>query len=244
MHPRMRLLVVCLLFFYAARVSGEETISTFLTHMPQNSDKRCIGIAGVAEALIKGKQGDDLAPSSVDALADQIYQNFTSGKSIHYPAQLTLADKKVAIDDMLALQELSRRVADLYKADYCHLRRTPAGIKRLFAAEEQPVKTRAELTRLLQGEPEKIMFFCCFGMRVFPDGKVSETSHAVLIQAMPHEDFIVYDPNDPGRPAVCSLEEKFTGLWMSWKCKYRDQEIETEQGYHVVPSTRYFSALQ
>ena len=211
--------------------------------MPQNSDKRCVGIAGVAEALLEGEQVANLK-TSVNDLAHEIYQDFPSDKVVRYPSHIELDDQSVPIDDRKALEALSTRVAELYKVDFYRLSHTPSGIDRLSAAQQNVVRSRDELDQLLQSDPDKTVFFCCFGKRTFPSGKVNETSHAVLIQPSTTGGYSIYDPNDPGTAIECEVEETPEGLTLMWECEYRDQEINTTQRYLIVPQARYFANLK
>ena len=234
------------------RCWGEEPTSTkvspFLTNMPRNSNKRCVGIAGVAEALLDGEQVAHLKMSPAE-LSREVYQNFTTDKIVRYPSHLNLAGKRgsieiKAIDNKAVLETLSTRVANLYKADYQRLAHSQTGINRLIAAQNNVVRTSNELVELLNADPDKTGVFCCFGKRIFPDGKVSDTSHAVLIELMPHDVFLIYDPNDPGISIECELKELPQGLMLTWQCKYRDKNVTTTQQYTVVPQARFFRALQ
>jgi hypothetical protein len=150
----------------------------------------------------------------------------------------------VAIDDRKALDAISTRVAELYKADFHRWSESASGTRQLVAAQANVVRSRDELDQLLQSDPDKTVFFCCFGKRTFPSGKVNETSHAVLIQPSTTRGCSVYDPNDPGAAIECEVEETPKGLTLTWECQYRDQEIKTTQRYLLVPQARYFSAIK
>jgi hypothetical protein len=217
--------------------------SPFLINMPQNSDQRCVGIAGVAEALLEGKR-QEAKLSNVDALARVVYDNFTAQEPLVYPARIMLKGKGVAIDDPLALTALSDRVAELYKADYHRLSGTPAGVRQLLQAQGNTIRTRKELDEILAADSDKTVFVCCFGERTFPDRTVKDTSHAVLIQAALDGKYVVYDPNDPGAAIRCKVEDTAEGLQASWRCQYRDQQVQTTQSYLMVPQQRYFKVLR
>lgn len=243
MHFRSVFLFVALISGIALCHAAEPVFSPFLVNMPMNSNKRCVGIAGTAEALIQGERSED-KHFTVEDLAHDIYESFTSGKRIAYPAKIVVDGKSLPIENPVVLEELSTRVANLYKNQFNQFRRTREGTKKLLAAENQTVKTRDELVELLQAESEKIGLFCCFGTRVFPDGRTSHTSHAVLLQLMPHDIIAVYDPNEPGGAAECWADEEGLDLEVSWQCKYRDQGVVTTQYYEIVPLDRFFSALK
>lgn len=243
MHFRAVFLFVALISGIALCHAAVPVFSPFLVNMPMNSDKRCVGIAGTAEALIQGERSEG-QNFTVENLAHDIYESFTSGKKIAYPATIVVDGKSLPIENPVVLEELSTRVANLYKNQFNQLRRSREGTKKLLAAEDQTVKTRDELVKLLQAESEKIGFFCCSGTRVFPDGRTSHTSHAVLLQLMPHDIIAVYDPNEPGGAAECSVDEEGLDLEVSWRCKYRDQGVITTQYYEIVPQDRFFSALK
>ncbi len=247
MHFRAQFIVLLFLCWSTlatdCRAEAPLAVSQFLTNMPQNSNKRCVGIAGVAEALVEGQVVANLKTTPA-ALAREIYQNFTTDKTVNYPSHLNFGSKQLPIDDNTVLEALSTRVANLYKADYQRLSRTQAGINRLIAAQNNVVRTTSELAQLLNADPDKTGFFCCFGKRLFPDAIVSDTSHAVLIQAMPHDVFLVYDPNDPGTAIECQLKETPEGLLLTWQCQYRDKKVTTKQSYLIVPQARFFHSLQ
>lgn len=217
--------------------------SPFLANMPQNSDQRCVGIAGVAEALLEGNR-QDAKLTNVDDLARTVYEGFTAAEPIAYPARVMLKGKGIATDDPASLLALSTRVADLYKADYHRLSASPAGLRQLAEAETEVIKSRNELEVLVAADPDRTMFFCCFGQRTFPDGTVKDTSHAVLIHFTPAGKLAIYDPNDPGKSISCELEDTADGLVASWRCRYRDQNVQTTQRYQVVPQYRYFKAIK
>jgi hypothetical protein len=242
MHSFERSFVVCLLLVIAPRAHCEEAISAFLTHMPQNSDKRCVGITGVAEALLEGEQVAELK-TSVNDLALRIYQNFTNDKHVRYPSHIDIGNQSVPIEDPRALEALSTRVAELYKADFYRWSESASGTQQLVAAQADVVRSRDELDQILQSDSDKTAFFCCFGKRTFPSGNVNETSHAVLIQPSMSNGYSIFDPNDPGSAIECEAEETLQGLTLTWECEYRDQEIKTTQRYLIVPQARYFSAL-
>jgi hypothetical protein len=245
MHFRLGMVLICWLSFESAvRCAADETaVSPFLLNMPQNSNMRCVGIAGVAEALLEGTR-QDTALTNIDSLARLIYQSFTSTESLEYPPRLMMKGKSIPIEDKTALTALSNRVAEFYKADYHRMSRSPEGVRQLLNAQGKVVRTTGELDEILAADSDKTVFFCCFGQRTFPDHEVKDTNHAVLLRPAPHNGYLVYDPNDPGAAIECSLEETSEGLIISWKCKYRDQEVETTQHYRIVPQAAFFQVLK
>jgi hypothetical protein len=66
----------------------------------------------------------------------------------------------------------------------------------------------------------------------------------VLIELMPHDLFLVYDPNDPGIPIECEPRETPEGLSLTWQCQYRNKNVTTTQHYTIVPQARFSRALQ
>lgn len=216
--------------------------SPFLTNMPQNSNQRCVGVAGVAEALLEGKRMDKL--SNIESLSQAIYESFVETDPITYPSRVMVKGKGVAIEDSAALTALSNRVAELYKADYRRLSNSDKGVQQLLKAQGQVVETVVELKELLADDPDKTVFFCCFGRRTFPDRTTKDTNHAVLIQSAKDGEPKVFDPNDPGAAIPCKLEATDEGLVVTWECEYRDQKVKTTQRYLVVPQQRYFKTMR
>ena len=239
MHWRASILLI--LAFPGAACCAEQ--AAFLINMPQNSDQRCVGICGVAEALLEG-QAEETKLTNIDALARGVYENFTAQEPLAYPSRIMLKGKGVAVDDPIALTALSSRVAELYKADYQRLSSTPAGVRQLREAQGNVIRTRQELDEVLAADPDKTVFVCCFGQRRFPDHTVKDTSHAVLIQSASPGRYRVYDPNDPGAAIACKLADTNEGLVATWQCQYRDQNVKTTQSYLMVPQQRYFKATE
>ncbi|MGI9457628.1 MAG: hypothetical protein ACR2NU_13775 [Aeoliella sp.] len=214
-----------------------------LARMPMNQQENCVGIAVVAAALVEGRQHPDLEAQPADLVALHIYDRLGTDQSIDFPSQVVIASQITPIFDAATLDELSELVAGFYKRDYEKLIRSKKGIARLEQATSMRVQTSVELDRLLTLDPDRLSCFCGDGMRIFTDGKTEETSHAFLIQKTKYDQFVVYDPNAPGEPHECELEQMTTGLTIAWTCRYRDTGETTTQRYHIVPQTRYFGVL-
>jgi hypothetical protein len=238
--PLRSAVLLSLLSSGAVCCAGE---SAFLVNMPRNSDQQCVGICGVAEALLEGKPQNSKL-TNIDDLAELVYESYTTDKPIRYPARVMLKGKGVAIDRPAALAVLSNRVAELYKSDYRRLSATSGGVRQLLEAQDDVVRTRTELDEVLAADPDKMVFVCCFGQRTFPDLTVKNTNHAVLVKSLTEGMYGVYDPNDPGAAISCKLEDTAEGLVATWVCRYRDQQVKTTQRYLMVPQQRYFKVLK
>ena len=206
-----------------------------------NSDLRCVGIAAVAEALLEGKVSEGPEASiTLDQLAQVIFDNLSSDAAIAYPAEIILNDKALPITDTAVLNELSTRVAELYKAEAARIFRQPTGAEKLRRAQAFAIQSEKELRRELAEDNDKTEFMCCFGFREFPDGTYKETYHAVLLREFEDGTLAVFDPNDPGKPIRCQFSTHAGELVIEWKCGYRDRGFSTTQTYRVVPKSRFF----
>jgi hypothetical protein len=77
-------------------------------------------------------------------------------------------------------------------------------------------------------------------MRRFPDGTFKDTNHAILISKNASGEKVVYDPNDPGTPIVCRVQDIGDGVEVTWKCRYRDTGQLTTQRYQVLARETFF----
>ena len=209
--------------------------STFLSHMPMNSDQRCVGIALVAEALFAGQR---LAPESmepVEALAERVYGNVASSRRLEYPAQLQTAIGTVSIDSAAGLSALTEAVANRYKQQYFGDVANAEGQARLRQAIEQNLVRHEEHLRelLRQTGPHPQAFFG-MGFRLFPNDDLKETWHAFLIGLEPTGEFYVLDSNDWGPHHTCHVREDEDRVLIEWSCKYRDTGETTSQEYQIA----------
>jgi hypothetical protein len=214
-----------------------------IRNMPTNSEKRCMGISVVAEALLDGERVDRDGVDGGDAaeeLARRIYRSLVTRRRVQYRPRVTIGNKSVPIDSKGALERLSTLVADLYKRDYVRLLQTEEGQQRLIAAQTEFIGTRRELDRILDADPDKTDVFCVSGRRWFPDGSVKETHHVVLIAKKPDGTKVVYYPNDPGSAIPCRLRNGEDVLEIVWTCRYRDTGHVTTQRYNIVHKDRFF----
>lgn len=233
-------------FAIAEPVTGENQSTdaqaiALLKRMPVNSEQRCVGIAAVAEALLDGKKEAAGRTVSVNRLANEIYQNLHSPMQVAVPAQLEVDGTMVNTKSEAALTALSSRVAELYKADYLRLAQSERGRRKLVAAEKLVVESRVDWSHILQADPDGIVFFCGFGRRWFPDGRIRRTSHAFLL-SQDGTKCIVYDPNAPGKAINCVLTESDAGLLIEWTGPYRNTGETTTQRYRIVEHERFFRA--
>ena len=134
-------------------------------------------------------------------------------------------------------------VADIYKERYALSIASEPGRQRLMKAETSFIRTRDELDRLLEADPDQTDAFCASGVRHFADGEVRKTHHVILIRKMPAGDKVVYDPNDPGSAIDCKLEDTAEGLTIEWTCSYRDTRQITTQIYLIVPKDTAFQLI-
>jgi hypothetical protein len=214
-----------------------------LSNMPENSDARCTGICLTAEAILDGEL---LAESGFDEpqeLARRIYDAIGTRQPVHYRAALYVDGMPQPLNSRVALDRLSTVVADIYKERYVLSIASEQGRRRLIKAQTSFMRTRDELDRLLELDPDKIDAFCASGVRRFPDGDVRETHHVILVRKMPGGEKVVYDPNDPGSSIPCNLEDTAEGLTIEWTCRYRDTGKITTQIYRIVPKDTFFRLI-
>lgn len=247
-------LLVCMLFALLELVSSlaiaetrvtspgrKEILPLVLKNMPMNSERRCVGIAAVAEALLEGKVLErPEASMTLDQLATVIFENLSSNASIAYPAKITTSGKVLPITDPEVLDQLSSQVTELYKAEASWIAEQPRGAEKLQRAQALAVQSEKELRRALSADEDKTELLCCFGFREFPDGSYKETYHAVVIREFKDGSLAVFDPNDPGKPIRCQFSTHDGELVIEWKCGYRDRGFSTTQTYRVVPKSRFF----
>jgi len=61
-----------------------------------------------------------------------------------------------------------------------------------------------------------------------------------LIRALSPSNKVVFDPNDPGAPLPCGLDETDAGLVIRWRCRYRDTDQITAQYYLMIEKSVAF----
>lgn len=223
----------------------KENIPLALKNMPMNSERRCVGIAAVAEAILEGKISEKPGTHlHIDQLAHSIFDSLSNEARLVYPAELTIQGKRRAITDISVLYQLSSRVAELYKAEAEAVAEKPGGRRKLQTAQDLAVQSETELRQVLAEDEDKTEVLCCFGFREFPDGTYKETYHAVVVRESEDGTLAVFDPNDPGKPITCHFRTGQGNLIVEWRCGYRDSGVSTTQTYQVVPKSRYFRTVR
>ena len=178
--------------------------TAILSNIPTNSDKRCVGIAIVAEALLDGICVEENGSEDVEKIAQQIYGNLVAGRPLRHRRQIAIDGVPVPITAKEAMDIMSTLVADYYKRDYARLLKTDKGVQRLRAAQSKFVVSSDALDRILDADPDKMDAFFGAGCRVFPHGAVEDTYHVVLIGKKSNGETVLYDANDPGSPIDCA----------------------------------------
>ena len=253
MHWNQKRLAVLLLAMNGCAAAAHEDVTPqakdsggrteILKSMPTNSDKRCVGIALVAEALLEGLGSETHAAIEANRLADQIYGSLTAKGPVARHDQIIVGGVAMDIADRAALEELSTLVADRYKGDFLRLSGTDAGRRRLLDAEQNTISAEGELKRILAADGDQTDVFVGLGSRRFPDGTIQETHHAFLLSRDQRGSILVYDPNDPGLALDCKVDEADGHLWVEWTCIYRETGKRTTQRYRVVHKDSYFQVM-
>jgi hypothetical protein len=215
-------------------------IEPILANMPENSDRRCLGISLVAAALLKGEKLDGDDCDVPEDLAKRIYEAAFDKARVRFQATLCLDTQRVPITSREGLNALATAVADRYKQRYFELIATEEGKNKLWDAERNFVKSRRALAELLEAEAGHIACFAVVGERTFPDGVMKDTNHVILIAKHADGEMVIYDPNDPGRPITCRFQPASDGILITWTCRYRDTGITTIQQYRIIEIDRYF----
>ncbi len=220
---------------------ADSAVPLVLKNMPMNSDLRCVGISSVAEALLEGRASKSVtSETSLDQLAKSIFDGLSTDNAIDYPAEVRVNQQLRQITEPDVLNEISSRVAALYKAEATRIADSPAGLKKLRAAQAAVLRSEEELHGALDADDDKTEVFCCFGYREFPDGQYKQTLHAVVMSKTDQGTIVVFDSNDPGGPIACNFRTFQGELIAQWSCKYRNHGYETTQRYRLVPKSRYF----
>lgn len=221
----------------------DRTRDAILENLPTNSDKRCVGIATVAEALLDGEASVEASNLTAEQLAQQIYDQIATGKTVAYTPTI-LIDKEVhPVTSQAVLSLVSTLVADLYKQDYLRLMKTDQGRARIIAAGDRVIRSREELLQILKNDLDQIAVFAGEGIRSFPDKKLQKTRHAFLVGKLDDNTLFVYDPNDPSQPIRCRHAKLVKGLVLRWSCRYRDTGEVTTQQYYLVHQQDYFQRM-
>ncbi len=212
-----------------------------LQNISTNSDKRCLGISAVAEALLDGVllEGSE----KPEKIAERIYHNLTTGMQLRFTRNITDKGNLYTIDSKYSIDKLSTLVAQHFKHDYERLVKTESGSQKLIAAQSSFVGTKTALERILDADPDKTVVFCGSGTRLFPNGTAKETYHAFLISKQSDSEMVVYDANDPGSAIKCEIKATDEGVTIKWTCQYRDTKQRTTQSYLVVPAREYFRIM-
>jgi len=214
-----------------------------LRNMPTNSNKRCLGITIVVEALLDGTCVDGEDPGELGEIAQRIYDNLAVGRPLTYCRQVAIDGVTVAITSETAIDRLSTLVADKYKRDYNRLMETNEGRQVLLNAQRTIVPSIDALGHILDADVDQTDAFCGSGIRLFPDETIDDTYHVFLIARQADGKLVVYDANDPGRPIDCRLVDTGEGLTVEWTCRYRDTGQTTTQRYLVVHKDAFFRRI-
>ncbi len=214
-----------------------------LSSISTNSDKRCVGISVVAEALLDGVALEEDGCDEAASVADQIYDSLTTKQQLRYRPDVMVEGVCVPLISKAAIDKLGTLVADKYKRDFSRLMSTEEGRQTLLTAQDSFVATLSELERILDADPDKVDVFIGSGTRLFPDGTVELSYHAFLIGKEANGDMVVYDANDPGSPIKCKLWNCEQGVAIGWTCSYRDTGHTTTQYYLFVHKDRFFQVM-
>jgi hypothetical protein len=219
------------------------TCASILRNIPTNSDKRCVGISVVAEALLDGVPLDGDGSDEAESIAKQIYGSLTTGRQLRYHRHVLIDGDRVPIDAKKSIGRLSTLVANHYKRDFSRLNQTEQGRQKLLAAEDSFVATSSELDQILVADEDKLDAFFGNGSRKFANGTVKDTHHTFLISKGPDGDVVVHDPNDPASPISCQVVNAEEGVTVQWTCKYKDTGETTTQRYFIVAKDRFFKVM-
>jgi hypothetical protein len=215
-------------------------IEQILANMPENSDRRCMGISLVAAALLEGQRLDGEECDQPQDLGKRVYEAvFTKGR-VQWHSKLCIGADRVSITSREGLNVLATIVADRYKQRYFELIASAEGRKKLRDIEKQVLDTRRALEQLLDADADHIAAFALVGERRFPDGAIKDTNHVILIAKKADDEIVVYDPNEPGRPIPCRFLPSSDGVMVSWTCRYRDTGFVTTQQYRIIEINRLF----
>lgn len=217
--------------------------AAILENLPTNSDKRCVGIATVAEALLDGKASIEASNLTAEQLAQRIYNQIATGKTVAYTLKVVIDKEVHPVTSQAVLSLVSTLVADHYKQDYLRLMKTERGRDRVVTASDTVIGSREELMQILSEDPDHITVFTGEGIRLFPNKKLQKTRHAFLVGKLDNNTLFVYDPNDPSQPICCRHAKLVKGLVLRWSCRYRDTGEVTTQQYYLVHQQDYFQRM-
>ncbi|MFG0334670.1 MAG: hypothetical protein ACF8TS_15040 [Maioricimonas sp. JB049] len=256
------LLIVPLLLWHLAPEVGHAqqpsppTIvgSPFLQHMPVNSQRRCVGVCAVSEALLEGRPqtGDEPVGEGPAAdsrlhdpavLARAIYSGLARETPVTYPRTVRIDGESRPIESPAVLARLSTLVADMYRTDFQRVSASSDHARQLALAQRTFVPDRASLLKMLRRDRDRTALFIGTGERTFPDGRLRPTYHAFLLTEAKDGRILVFDPNAPGQPWPCTIRDTPAGVQVAWTSPYRDTGQTTHQQYRVAGQRRYFRTL-
>ncbi|QDU41307.1 hypothetical protein Mal4_56730 [Maioricimonas rarisocia] len=228
--------------------------SPFLQHMPVNSERRCVGVCAVSEALLEGRPqtgdepvGDDPAASSrlhdPAVLAHAIYVSLTGETPVTYPRTVRINGESLPIESPSVMVHLSTLVADMYRADFQRVTASSDHAYQLALAQRRFVPDGTALLAMLRGDPDRTAIFIGTGERTFPDGHLRPTYHAFLLSEAEDGRILVFDPNAPGQPWPCTIRNTPRGVQVAWTSPYRDTGQTTHQQYRIAGQQQYFRTL-
>lgn len=216
------------------------TKAEVLANVPVNRDQRCVGIAIVLEALLDAETLKVATSHDAASIADLLYERATAGGKVQLSQYVRHDGERILLVSREGLELLSTLIADRYKQAFKEAEALPTKEWRLKQAMRNLQSSRA-LEEVLAADPDHAVVFCGLGERKFPDGKVRETNHAFVLQRDAAGKLVVYDPNDPQRPAACKVSELAEGVIVTWTSRYRDTGLVTTQYYYLQTAK---SALQ
>jgi hypothetical protein len=214
-----------------------------LANMPTNSEKRCVGISVVVEALLDGDRLKDSDHEQAEKIANRIYDQLLDGRPLRYHTHVLIDGEGVPIDSSEAIETLCTLVTDRYKQDYRRLIETDAGRRKLDMAGKSFIATSNQLDRILDLDPDKTDVFFGSGRRLFPDGTIDDTYHAFLISKTANGDKFVYDSNSPGAPIPCQITDHDDGVTIKWRCRFQTTGKITTQTYRIVHKDTFFGVI-
>jgi hypothetical protein len=215
--------------------------SQFLAALPVNSDRRCMGIAIVIEAMLGDTGVEAEACLAAHTLADHLYAQAASPDRMKLPQFIEADGVRTPLVSEEGLELLSELIAVRYKRDFERWAADQATADRLVNAETAFVLSAEDLRQILQQDSDRTVGFGGSGIRRFASGDESRTHHAFVLQLQPGGQVVVYDPNDPKLPITCELEDTEDGVIVEWTGEYRDTGMRTTQAYYLAPVRDYLA---
>jgi hypothetical protein len=220
--------------------SPPATLPQAVHNMPLNSERRCVGIAGVVEAIAEAKLVASV--ESPETCAEQVYQHLLTKQPLKLPTKIELNKQTIPIESKDAIDQIGSLVADKFKRNHERLLETENGAIRIIVARSQYLPTKAALDDLINSDVDGLVFIAGDGKRTFPDGEAKETNHAFLVQRLPTGKYVVFDPNEPGKGINLNIRITDHLLELEWTGQYRDTGKITTQRYHVVDAKKCLAA--